>query len=142
LGDGQVGLPPRCAFGLWLVCGGPADAASRPGRRSLRHIHFLPHQMGRRGTAAKGDPMAVPASQRRVIAALVLLATGVTAAGNGHAIGQAVLVEHEVTGSLGGQIRRLADGSGVFTNELIATRAASMARLCWRRFGKDFRQKG
>jgi hypothetical protein len=77
--------------------------------------------------------MAMRVPQRRAIAGLaILLATGASL-GRGEAgsgpIGQAVLVEHEVSGSLGGQTRRLADGSGVFTNELIATQAASMARL-------------
>jgi hypothetical protein len=67
------------------------------------------------------------------IGGLVLAAAAVAFAGNGRAenaaIGQAVLIERDVSGSRGGQTRRLSDGSGIFTNELIATQIASMARL-------------
>ncbi len=69
----------------------------------------------------------------RGIVGLVLAAAAIGLAGNGRAenaaIGQTVLVERDVSGSIGSQSRRLSDGSAIFANELIATQTASMARL-------------
>ena len=68
-----------------------------------------------------------------------LLATAFSAAlalQSGHAlaqrIGVASSVKNQVTGSLGGSVRRLASGSGVSRNETVATGEASAAQLLFR----------
>jgi hypothetical protein len=92
---------------------------------------FLPAQIEAPWQGGKREIMAMRAQKR--IAGLVLMVAASAPLANGKAetaaIGRAVLVEHEVSGRFGAQTRRLAEGSGVFTNELIATQAASMARL-------------
>ena len=45
------------------------------------------------------------------------------------AIGEAVTVQKAATGTLGGRTRDLANGSEVFVNDLVQTRAASLARV-------------
>jgi hypothetical protein len=68
---------------------------------------------------------------RVVLAVPVILAgiTGATCAQATVRIGHAMLVEHNVSGSLSGQQRKVLKGDDVFENEFIRTEVASTARL-------------